>query len=275
MAYDSAVVSFTTKTNKVDLADAAHINAVQTELVIIETILGTGLKGTAASLSARLNNALDSDGTILSGASFPSPAIGTSQQFWRTDLNTLYIWNGSQWTPQSGVTQYVAGSYFIGGLLKFVSAGSTGTYTKVLEMYVPRAGTLTIKYGVKANDATFDHYSRIYRNGVAVGTERNPYPSTTYTEYSEDISGWSAGDLIQIYAKDSGSAFIVGGLRLYENAPQQETYNPSTYPTALIWTGTGAPDGGIGSQGDIYMRLDGGASTTLYVKTGASTWTAK
>lgn len=169
---------------------------------------------------------------------------------------------------------YIAGSYIIGALPKFVSAGSTGTYTKVLEMYVPRSGTLSITYGVQA-DASFDHFSRIYRNGVAVGTERNPYPSTSYTEYSENISGWSAGDLLQIYARDTGSAFTIGGIRLYENTPTRETYNPSTYPIATIWTGVGVPNSGIGVQGDLFMRLDGGATTTLYVKTGASTWTAK
>lgn len=186
------------------------------------------------------------------------------------------IFNGTdKFIGGNSTPSYSSGSYFIGGLLKFVSAGSTGTYTKVLEMYVPRSGTLSITYGVKANDLSFDHFSRIYRNGVAVGTERNPYPSTTYTEYSENISGWSVGDLLQIYARDTGSAFTVGGIRLYESTPVREVYNPSTYPTATIWTGVGVPDNGIGSQGDLFMRLDGGASTTLYVKTGASTWTAK
>lgn len=47
-----------------------------------------------------------------------------------------------------------------------------------------------------------------------------------------------------------------------------------------ITSGTGAPENRVvGSVGDLYLRKDGGAATTLYVKTsGALTrvgWTAK
>jgi hypothetical protein len=106
MAYDSAIISFTTKTNKVDLVDASHINAVQAELVIIETILGAGLKGTVANLSTRLNNMLDPDGSVLSGTSYPSPALYPSQLFYKTDVNTLYIRNAANtsWAPVSAVS---------------------------------------------------------------------------------------------------------------------------------------------------------------------------
>ena len=43
--------------------------------------------------------------------------------------------------------------------------------------------------------------ARIYRNGVAVGTERITGAPATYTE---TISGWSNGDLLQIYGYCSG-----------------------------------------------------------------------
>lgn len=101
MSYDSGIVTFTTKTDKVDLVAAAHINAVQAELVIIETILGTGIKGDRADLKTRLNNALDADGSILSGSSFPSPAL-PSQGFYRTDLDVFYVRNAANsiWNAQ-------------------------------------------------------------------------------------------------------------------------------------------------------------------------------
>ena len=94
MAYDSAISTFTTKTDKVDLVSASHINTVQAELVTIETILGTGVKGNRADLKTRLANALDADGSIFSGSSYPSPAL-PSQAFFRTDLNILYIRNAA------------------------------------------------------------------------------------------------------------------------------------------------------------------------------------
>lgn len=97
MAYDSAITTFTTKTDKVDLVAAAHINSVQSELVTIETILGTNVKGDRTDLKTRLNNALDADGSILSGVSFPSPALPT-QGFYRTDIETYYLRNAANTT---------------------------------------------------------------------------------------------------------------------------------------------------------------------------------
>ncbi len=55
-----------------------------------------------------------------------------------------------------------------------------------------------IKFELKTSNVGNDVYARIYRNGVAVGTERMSI-SATYTTYSEDISGWSEDDLIQLY----------------------------------------------------------------------------
>ncbi len=55
-----------------------------------------------------------------------------------------------------------------------------------------------ISFEMKTSNVGNVVYGRIYRNGVAVGTER----STTlisYTTYSQDITGWSEGDTIQLY----------------------------------------------------------------------------
>jgi hypothetical protein len=43
-----------------------------------------------------------------------------------------------------------------------------------------------------------------------------------------------------------------------------------------IKTGSGAPNNNDGApKGSLYLRTDGGTTTTLYVKTGTTTWTAK
>ena len=44
--------------------------------------------------------------------------------------------------------------------------------------------------------------ARVYRNGVAVGTVR----STPAAKFIEDISGWSPGDLVQVYGR-----YVSGG----------------------------------------------------------------
>ena len=47
----------------------------------------------------------------------------------------------------------------------------------------------------------------------------------------------------------------------------------------IIRTGNGTPEGVVTAvQGSLFLRMDGGATTTLYVKTsgsGATGWTAK
>ena len=81
------------------------------------------------------------------------------------------------------------------------SAGTT--YTKVVETKLWKcSGTIRVKFDLKVVGA-FTAYGQIYRNGTPVGTERST-TSTTYVTFSEGITGWSHGDLIQLYLKCSG-----------------------------------------------------------------------
>lgn len=92
------------------------------------------------------------------------------------------------------------------------------TYVKLKETKIGVGGTLRIKFSIKT-DGAGTVYGRIYRNGVAVGTERTSALGT-YVEYSEDIGGWSPADLVQVYVHRSGStAHYVQGLNIYTAAP--------------------------------------------------------
>lgn len=189
-------------------------------------------------------------------------------------------------TITSGPGDYVAGDYLIAPPTSMVDFGGLITdYTKKIEIVLPRAGTLRIKfwlfYDAGGSSTT---YGKIYRNGIAVGTERSI--GTTMTEFSEDISGWSSGDLLQIYVKktgDSSGTSSVGGLRLFENNPVREIVssgygNMELYSYPLIYSGVRSPItsfNSLGQIGDLFINSNGGASTTLYVKTGSTTWTAK
>ena len=76
-----------------------------------------------------------------------------------------------------------------------------GSYQKIKETLVGRSGAYRIKFeAYGASDG--NSRARIYQNGVAVGSERAL--TGGYVTYSEDISGWSVGDLAQIYIYDSG-----------------------------------------------------------------------
>jgi len=77
---------------------------------------------------------------------------------------------------------------------------TSDTYVKVKEIMMARAGTYRIKFDLKINTGTYVANGKVYKNGGAVGTEQSNN-TTTYVTKSEDIAGFSAGDLIQLYIK--------------------------------------------------------------------------
>lgn len=95
------IETYTPKTNKVDLVDSAHINAVQTSIVTIEDAL---------------NILISQNGSLAQGTSFPtSPAPVEGQIFWRTDLHAAFVysvvvgaWQALGGSLSSTLFQYVA-----------------------------------------------------------------------------------------------------------------------------------------------------------------------
>ena len=132
-----------------------------------------------------------------------------------------------------------AGDYLLIGNPDMRSLVTTSSYAKIKEIKVGVGGTFRIKFDAcKFSGAC---QAKIYRNGAAVGTEQsvtggvttdtstpNGYDYTydpsllkkyvykdgtyfvygDYITYSEDIGGWSPGDLVQIYVKNGGNAYV-------------------------------------------------------------------
>ena len=76
------------------------------------------------------------------------------------------------------------------------------TYVKVKECLL--GGDLAacrIKFDLKANRDGNTAFGKIYKNGVAEGTEQSTILFGSFETFSEDFTGFSSGDLIQIYAK--------------------------------------------------------------------------
>lgn len=94
----------------------------------------------------------------------------------------------------TGATKY----YSVGGVDQIVN----NDYTKIYEFTLGKffSGNLNTTMSIKANNGGLQVKARIYRNGVAVGTERTATGDSTQT-FAEIISGWSAGDKVQLYAK--------------------------------------------------------------------------
>ena len=125
----------------------------------------------------------------------------------------------------------VGGLYnFVAGDILFASADterSTTTtppmaYTEVKKITVKRGGILRVKFSMKGSGiAETPGLAKIYKNNIAVGTERSNGTSS-YVEYSEDISGCLAGDNIQLYYGLGGSSLgtrtvFVKEFRIYVN----------------------------------------------------------
>lgn len=229
-----------------------------------------------ATTSLKLGTTNQGDVLYDNGTSLVRLTPGTSGHFLKTQgAGANPTWAAV--TYASLVGAFTAGDYFVGG--DFVAGEIQGTSpTKVGEVYVPRSGALRIKFSLAKGGGT-TVYGQIYRNGVAVGTLQSTATSTG-VEFSEDISGWSAGDLCQLYIYNSNGAQDTMGIGpvLYEGTPISVSVNQSSYAHSRDYAGTKDPSTawtGLGNIGDTYRRTSGGASTTLYVKTGATTWTAK
>lgn len=119
----------------------------------------------------------------------------------------------------SGKTAYVNGSKITGtatgggGVPDPISAGDTpvlyaannykratssSTLTATgISITVPYDGTYRFKWQTYGEDSTYKSYSRLYKNGTAVGTQ---ITATTATSSSLDLA-CTAGDVVQIYLR--------------------------------------------------------------------------
>lgn len=99
------------------------------------------------------------------------------------------------------------------------------TYVKLKEIKLNQdLPACRIKFDLEGHSYVGEQYAyaRIYKNGVAIGTERSVYMgatgATTSATFSEDFTGFVKGDLIQLYAytPGDGNAYAaVRNFRLY------------------------------------------------------------
>lgn len=80
----------------------------------------------------------------------------------------------------------------------------SSTYVKLKEFRMNAAPQSTLKIYFESLSSNGNlQYAQIYRNGSPIGTERIT-TSLTYVPYTEEISGWSDTDLLQLYAHRGG-----------------------------------------------------------------------
>jgi len=109
------------------------------------------------------------------------------------------------------------------------------TPVKFIEVNCPVSGTLRIKWSI-GGTPSFYGYSQIYRNGTAVGTLHNLGNGGVVNTLSEDVSGWSPGDKIQIYGyTDAGLGATVS---MVVTSGFADNTIMAVYGVQLVWSYT-------------------------------------
>ncbi|GAI44795.1 unnamed protein product, partial [marine sediment metagenome] len=95
------------------------------------------------------------------------------------------------------------------------------TWTKVKEIKIGGRGVLRTHFQIRGHYPETICHGRIYRNGVAVGTIQTK-AGTGWGGWAEDIDGWSAGDLAQLYV------YMTAGPSMYHRFFRISCDNPLT-----------------------------------------------
>ena len=181
-----------------DISASAAIVGSKLDLTSVGAI-GSVARGSGAFTTLSMGTTRQGDVLYDNGTSLVRLAPGTSGNF----LQTLGGGANPQWA--TGVLIYSAGSSsrFTASTDRTTTSAS---YVKLKEIFIDGSGTLRISFDL-SGDGTPGHdgVAKIYRNGVAVGTERTVSDTATYSTFNEDISGWTPNDLCQIYAHQNGS----------------------------------------------------------------------
>lgn len=93
----------------------------------------------------------------------------------------------------------------------------SNTYAKIKEILINDSYyRIRIKFGLK-NTGADTSYAKIYKNGVAIGTEQTNATAAYVTKTEDIATSFAPGDLLQIYAHNTAGAntVYVNNMRLY------------------------------------------------------------
>jgi len=178
------------------------------------------------------------DGVAMRNLSLPSLA---GQIPWYSLVSSLASggipqYNGAgNFVGLSGLSAYTVGTITLSSLDTERSFTGSTSYRECKSFKVVRSGTLSTTFDLAWTSGVGNVQGRIYRNGSAVGTERqvNDGASDVYSTFTEDISGWSVGDLCQLYVKSDTSSSVAGKAKNFKIKANIPTIETSVTDTAL------------------------------------------
>ena len=204
--------------------------------------------------------------------------IGTSGQFLTAGAPPSYttlIQNVAAYNTSTPLYRFYTDANMV-----YSSGGSDNNPTSSVYYRSPvfgRSGTVNVCFRAKAENGAATGQAYVRKNGTQVGTTR--VLQSTYSTFCEDLTV-ALGDYFDVYASVCTNDCRMN--EFYFNAgnpiPMNVVENDGTTVKDMAQkSGHGSPttNGVACIIGDIYMNLDGGASTTLYVCTATDTWTAK
>lgn len=155
------------------------------------------------------------------------------------DMSTLYMVVSGAWVAVSiyNMTFSFGASDVLKNSDDTAKSTTATSYTKLKEVKVNEAysGIMRIKFDLKLS-STGTGYGKIYKNGVAIGTEQT-ITVTSYTTFSEDLAlTLVANDLLQVYCKGvGGDTVYVQNLRFYYSN-RVNVLNGQTVESTLLVT---------------------------------------
>lgn len=209
----------TGKTNLYNAIAAKGITPISTAFADLVTAIGNIIKATG--------NAADGD--VLLNKTY-SNATGNNHTGTMPDNGAIII------TPSTAAQTIPKGYHNGSGSVTAITQGvgdnvlsrsdtnvqsSATAYTKVKEIKVLSNCTLRVKFDFVAPQLG-SGLARIYKNGVAYGTEHSYNNNQAWITYTEDLS-FAANDLVQIYISSNGYNASVMNFRLCINLPVTET----------------------------------------------------
>lgn len=239
--YPGGLWAPTTKTDKVDLVQASHVNLMQDEVVAVQTELGADVAGNQTDLVTRLAVMVDTDGTLIGSDAFPgTPAH--KQLFYRTDSDTLYVYDGSAWDvvggaasnvifAWSGFENYednVSGLYYGTSATPSLDAVSEIGYLFFATDDVSYVTFLNFKFKKISTISTVTVHSRLKRSGTGdamLNVDIGGVSSTVPPSPSE-AWGWTTGTAIvdiDVSGLGNGTAYD-GIIQLQSSQDGQDVY---------------------------------------------------
>jgi len=228
-AADTALVSGLAASRIAGWAHGSDTTKIDGGDIYTNTVTATQISVTnLAALNADLGSitagdiTLDSSGYIKGGQTAYNTGVGfflgydtDAYKFSIGDPDGNHLtFNGSILTLQGQQNAVVGDQLILSEDSEITGLGGTYNNTrKKATIYF--GGTIRIKFDIKSDHAGHNFCGKIFRDGVAVGTPQCT-TSTSYSTKSEDISGWSPGEEIQLREwAESGYTGSLKNFRIY------------------------------------------------------------